>query len=185
MVAPPGAAGHREHQDALAPFHERGGLGEIGGGRPAAERQALAASIRDPEHPAGAACHFRDGLVAEAVQDLVKGRVHRRQGCELPDQRVALRECFLAQDRMAVGACGGAAHQVPVGIGERFLKLHGEGVGEEVEDGLAGCQVDAEIVPFRGRYLGDAPLHQRLAGGHELDDGGPAGVEIGLDRADQ
>ncbi len=29
------------------------------------------------------------------------------------------------------------------------------------------------------------PLHQRLAGGDQLDDGGAAGFEIGLDRADE
>ena len=42
VVAPPGAPGHREHQDALGPLHERRRLGEVGGGRPAAERQAFA-----------------------------------------------------------------------------------------------------------------------------------------------
>ena len=141
--------------------------------------------VRNPEHPAGAARDFRDRLVAEVMQYLVKGRVHGRQGRQLLDQRVALRERLLAQDRTAVGVRGGAAHQVPVAVGEGFLELHGKGVGEEVEDGLAGGEVDAEVVPFRRRYLGDAPLHQGLAGGHELDHGGPAGVEVGLDRADQ
>ena len=58
---------------------------------------------------------------------------------------------------------------------------HAEGVGQELDDGLARREVDGEVVPFRGRDLDDAPFHQRLAGRDELDDGGAAGIEIGLD----
>ena len=123
--------------------------------------------------------------MAEVVHDLVQGRVHGRKGRELPDQRVALRERLLAQDRIALGIHRRAAHQVPVTVCEGFLELHGEGVGEEVEDSLAGREVDAQVVPFRRRYLGQAPLHQGLARGHELDHGGAAGREVGLDGANQ
>ena len=49
VVAAPGAAGHGEHQDALLAVHERGGLGEVGGGRPAAQREAFALCIGDPQ----------------------------------------------------------------------------------------------------------------------------------------
>ena len=48
-----------------------------------------------------------------------------------------------------------------------------------------GRQVDIDVVPFRCRDLGDAPFHQRLAGRDELNDGGAAGIEIGLDRAEE
>jgi len=47
VIAAPGAARHGEHQDALGGVHERSGLGEIGGGRPAAQRQTLALGIRN------------------------------------------------------------------------------------------------------------------------------------------
>ena len=45
VIAAPGAAGHGEHQDALGAVHKGGGLGEIGGGGPAAQRQPLARSL--------------------------------------------------------------------------------------------------------------------------------------------
>ena len=121
MVAPPGAPGHGEHQDALRTLHERRGLCEVGGGGPAAERQALAVRVGNPEHPARAAGDLRHGLMAEVVQDLVKSGVHRRKGRQLPDQGVALREGLLAQDRPALGVHGRAAHQVPVTVGEGLL----------------------------------------------------------------
>ena len=58
-------------------------------------------------------------------------------------------------------------------------------MGQEVQDVLAWRQVDAQVVPLGSRYLGDAPLHERLAGGYELDHGRAAGVEIGLYGADE
>ena len=54
-------------------------------------------------------------------------------------------------------------------VGERLLKLHREGVGQELDEGLAGREVDVDVVPFGRRNLGDSPLHQRLARGDELD----------------
>jgi hypothetical protein len=45
--------------------------------------------------------------------------------------------------------------------------------------------VDLHIAPFLGGDLGQAALHQRLAGGDDLDDRGVAGFEIALDRSDQ
>ena len=58
-------------------------------------------------------------------------------------------------------------------------------MGEEIQHVLAGRQVDGEVVPFGGGYLGDAALHQRLAGGDELDDGGAPLLHVRLDGADQ
>ena len=126
-----------------------------------------------------------DGLMAEAVQDLIEGGLHRRQRGELLDQRIAGGDGLPAQDRVAIGTGHGSAHQVAVVISERLLQLHRKGVGEVVEYGLARGQINTEIVPFGRRDLGDAPFHQCLPGGDQLDDGGAPGGEIGLDGADQ
>src|SRR5579875_3300521 len=58
-------------------------------------------------------------------------------------------------------------------------------MGEIVEDVFARRDVDADVVPFLGRQLREAPLHQGLARRDDLDDGGMALLEIALDRADQ
>ena len=50
---------------------------------------------------------------------------------------------------------------------------------------FARRDVDADVAPFLGRYFGEATLHQRLAGGYDLDDRGMAFGNIALDRADQ
>ena len=92
---------------------------------------------------------------------------------------------LLAEHGVAVLVEDGPRHEVAVVVGERLLELHREGVGQELDDGLAGREVDVDVVPFGRGDLGDAALHQRLAGGDELDDGGAAGVEVGLDRADE
>ena len=123
--------------------------------------------------------------MAEAVDDLVEGRLHRRQGAELLDERVALRHGLLAQHRVAVGVEDGPREDIAVVVGEGLLQLHREGVGQKIEDVLAGREIDGEVVPFRGGDLGDAPLHQRLAGGDELDDGRPPLLHVRLDGADQ
>ena len=185
MVAAPGAAGHREDQDALLAIHEGGGLGEVGRRRPAAQRQTLAARIGESQDPARAAGHLRDGLVPEPLHDLVECGGHRRQGRELLDQGVALRDRFPAEHGIAVIVEHRPREQVAALVGEGLLELHREGVGEELDHGLPRREVDGEVVPFRSRNLGDAPFHQRLAGRDQLDHGGPPGVEIGLDRADQ
>ena len=126
-----------------------------------------------------------DGLVPEALHDLVERRRHRRQRGELLDQRVALGLGFPADDGVAVRIGGGPAHQIAVVVGEGLLELHREGVHQEGEDAVPGRQVDIEVVPFRGRDLGDAPLHQRFAGRDQLDDRRPSASEVGLDGADQ
>ena len=170
----------------LSAVHEGGGLGEVGRGRPAAQRQALAARIGNSQHPARAAGHFRDRLVPEMLHDLVERRRHRRQGRELLDKRVAPGDRLLAEHGVAVTVEHRPREQVAALVRERLLQLHREGVGQELDDGLPRGEVDGEVVPFRSRDLGDAPLHQRLAGRDQLDDGDDRPeVEIGLDRADQ
>ena len=185
VIAAAGAAGHGEHQDALGPVHEGGGLGEIGRGRPRAQRQALALGIANPQHPARPAGDLGDRFMPEPLHDLVEGGGHRRQGGELLDQRVALGLGLPADDGVALGIGGGPAHQVAVVVGEGLLELHREGVHQEGQDAVPRREVDIEVAPFRGRNLGDAAFHQRLAGRDQLYDGGPAGTEIGLDGADQ
>ena len=170
VIAAPGAPGHREHQDAFPGIHEGGGLGEVGGGRPRAQRQALAARIGNSQHPARPAGHFRDGLVPEMLHDLVERRRHRRERGELLDQRVAAGDRLLAQHRIAVTVEHRPREQVAALVGERLLELYREGVGQELDDGLARGEVDGEVVPLRSRDLGDAPFHQRLAGRDQLDD---------------
>ena len=46
--------------------HERRGLGEVGGGGPAAERQALASLVGNPQNRPGASVHLRIHLVSAA-----------------------------------------------------------------------------------------------------------------------
>src|SRR3546814_10435746 len=67
--------------------------------------------------------------------------------------------------------------QFALAVGERLVKLHREGVGEIVEDIFARSDVDLHVAPILGRDLGQAALHQRLAGGDDLDDGGVARSE--------
>ena len=150
-----------------------------------AQRQALAGRIGDPQDPARAAGDLGDGLVAEAMQDLVERRLHRRQRRELLDQRIAGGHGFLAQDRVALGVGHGPRHEIALVVGERFLQLHREGVGQIFEARLPRRQVDGDVVPFRDGDVGDASVQQGLAGGDQLDDAGMAGLKIGLHGPDQ
>ena len=169
----------------LVPSMKAAGLGEIGRGRPGAERQALVAAVGELEHPARTPGDLGHGGVPETVNDLVQRRRHRRQGRELADQFIAGSESLLALDRVAVGVEHGPAHEVALLVGEGFLQLHRKGMGQIVENQLPGCQVDGKIVPFRGRYLRDPPFHQCFVGGDELNHGRAAGVEVRLHGADQ
>ena len=87
-------------------------------------------------------------------------------------------------DRLAV-AIDGPGREVALAVGERLEQLGREAVRQIVENVFARRDVDLHVAPFLGRDLGQAPLHQRLAGGDDLDDGGMAGLEIALDRGDQ
>ena len=79
VIAAPDAARHREHQDSFRVVHEGGGLGEVGGGGPRAECEALALRIGDLQHAARTAGDLGHGVMAEAVDDLIQRRLHRRQ----------------------------------------------------------------------------------------------------------
>ena len=123
---------------------------------------------QDAAGPAGDLC---DGVVTEMLDDLVEGRGDGRQCGELADEGFAARDRFLAEDGVTVLVEDGPGVEVAVVVGELLLQLDREGVGQELDDGLARGEVDREVVPFGGGDLGDAAVHERFAGGDELDDG--------------
>ena len=185
VVAAPGAPRHGKDEDALLTFHEGRRLGEAYGCRTRAEREPHALRVLDAEHPPGAAGDLGHGVVAEAVHDLVQRRGHRREGGQLPDQRLALGEGLLGEHGIPVFIDGGPAHEVPLLVGEGLLQLDREGVRQEIEHVFPGRQVDRKVVPFGRRDLRDPSLHQGLSRRDELDHGRAAGIEVGLDRADE
>ena len=185
VVAAPGAARHGEDEDALGSVHEGGGLGEIGGWGPVPQGEAVAAALADAEDAARPSGDLGDRLVAEALQDLVQRGGDGGERGEPLDHVVAPLDGLAADDGVAVRVPGGARHQVPLVVGEGFVKLDGERVLQEVEHVFARREVDREVLPLRCGDLGEAAFHQRLAGGDELDDGGSVPFEVALDRADQ
>ena len=180
MVAPARAARVGEHEDALDVIHERRGLGEVGRAGTGFDQQPIALA----DDAARAAGHFGDHVGTEALDDLVQRARHRRQRGELLDQAVAARDGLPALDRLAV-AIDRPGTEVALRVGEGLVELDREGMGEIVEHIFARGDVDLDVAPLLGRDLGEPALHQRLAGRDDLDDGGVAGVEIALDRADQ
>ena len=58
-------------------------------------------------------------------------------------------------------------------------------MGEKIQHIFSWRQVDAEIVPFGGRDLGDAALHQGFAGRDELHHGRPLGFQVRFHGGDQ
>ena len=48
-----------------------------------------------------------------------------------------------------------------------------------------GVRSTRKIAPLLGGDVGEPPLHQRLTGGDELDDGRVAGLQVALDAFDQ
>ena len=185
VIAAARASRHGKDQDALVAAHERGGFGEIGGCRTGAQREPFSLRVDDFQHASGASGDFRHRVMPEVLHDLVEGRGHGRERCELLDKRVASGGGLQADDGASVVVEDGPRHEVAVLVGERLLKLHREGVEQELDHGLARREVDGDVVPFGCRDLGDAPFQQGFAGRDELHHGGPAGVEVGLDRADQ
>ena len=159
MIAAAGAAGVREDQDALAVIHERLGFGEICGGRAVFDDETILPADDAPR----TAGDLRHQLGAEMLDDLVERAGHGRKRSKLRDQFVAARDSFAAFDGLAV-AIDRPGRQIALAVGERLVELHREGMGEVIEDVFPRRDVDADIVPFLGRDLGEAALHQRLAG---------------------
>ena len=100
------------------------------------------------------------------------------------DHAVAAFHGLAALDRLAV-AVDRPGREIALAVGEGLVELGRKAVRQVVEDVFARRDVDLDVAPFLGRDLGEAALHQRLAGGDDLDDGGMAGLEIALDRGDQ
>ena len=138
VVAPPGAPGHGEDEEALLPGHEGGGLGEARRGGTAAHDQALAVRIGELHHPTAAPGHLGDGLMAEVVHDLVERGGYGRQRRELLDECVAGGQRLPGEHRVPVPVDHRPAHQIPVLVGEGRHALHREGVGEVVDDVIPG-----------------------------------------------
>ena len=136
------------------------------------------------QHPPRPSRDFRHRLVPEMLHDLVERRRHRRQCGELLDQRVAPVLGLLADDGIAVVVPGRPAEEIAAVVGEGLLQLHREGVHQVGQDRVPRGEVDVEVVPLGGRNVGDAALHQGLAGGDELHDRRPARGEVGVDGAD-
>ena len=93
---------------------------------------------------------------------------------QLLDQPVAARDGLAALHRLAV-AIDRPRREIALAVGEGLVELGREGVREIVEHVFARRDVDLDVAPFLGRDLGEAALHQRLAGRDDLDDGGMAG----------
>ena len=75
VIAAAGAPGIGEDEDALVVVHEGGGFGKIRRSRTGFDTEAIVA----PHDAPGAAGDFGDQVGAEAVQQLVKRALHRRQ----------------------------------------------------------------------------------------------------------
>ena len=134
---------------------------------------------------ARAAGDFGDHVRAEALHDLVeRALAPAASDGKLLDQAVAALDGLAALHRLAV-AIDRPGREVALAVGEGLEELGREAVREIIEHVFARRDVDLDVAPFLGRDLGEAALHQRLAGRDDLDDGGMAGLEIALDRADQ
>ncbi len=180
VVGPSGAAGVREHQNALLVVHEGLGFGEIGGTGTVLDREPVAL----PHDAARAAGDLGDLIGAEALHDLVERARHRRQ-CRQPlDHAVAALHRVAALHGLAVAEhrTGG---EIALLVGERLVELCREGMREIIEDVLARRDVNGDVAPFLGRNLGETPFHQRLASRDDLDNCGVSRCEIAVDRRGQ
>ncbi len=180
VVGAAGAAGIAEHQDALVVIHEGLRLGEIGRARTVLDAEPLTLAHDPPR----SARHLGDHVGAEALHDLVERPLDRSERGQPLDQAVAALDGIAALHGLAV-AIDRPRGEVAVAIGEGLEELCREAVRQVVEHVLARRDIDLDVAPFLGRDVGKPPLHQRLAGGDDLDDGGMAGIEVALDRRDQ
>ena len=185
MIGAAGAAGVREHEDALGVIHERLRLGEIGGRRAIFDDEAIDA-VRSglADDTSRAARHLGHHVRAKALDDLVERAMHGRQGRQSLDQPIAARDRLAAQHGLAV-AKDGTRRQIAFAVGEWLIELGREAVGEVVQNVFARGNVDLHVAPFVGWNLRKATFHQRLAGRDDLDHGGMTRGEVAIDRCDQ
>ena len=180
MIAAPGAACVREDQDALQIVHEGSRLGEIGAGGAVLDGEALALANDAPR----SSRNLRHRIGAEPLNDLVE---RARDGCQRGepfDEIVAAADGFAAFDRLAI-TNNRPRSEITLTDGVGLIQLHWERVLQIRQNIFTRRDVHAHIVPFFGRDVRETPLHQRFAGRDDLDDGGVAGLQIALDRADQ
>ncbi len=184
VIAAPRAARIREDQDALLVIHEGGGFREVGRARPAFHDQAGGRALAFAHDAARAARHFRHEIGAEALDDLVERPRHRRQACQMLDQRIAAAHRLAAFHRLAI-ARDRARGEVAFAVSEWLIELHREGMGEVVQASLSWRDIHPHIVPLVRGDLRQAALHQRLTCRDDLDDSRMASREIGVDGGDQ
>ena len=185
VVAAPGAAGVGEDEDALLVVHKGGGLGDIGARRTAFDAKPVATLAGAAHDPAAAPGHLGNHLGAEAVQYLVEGAVHRRQGRQMLDHPVAAFLSLARDDRIAVRVIGRAGMEVAFLVGVELEQLGRERVLQIIEHVFPRRDVDREIGPFLCRNFGKAAVEQRLVGRDDLHDCGVARGEIALEGGDQ
>ena len=101
MVGTPRTARIREDQDALGPFHEALGFGDIGAG--ATPFEALL-TIAAQDKPAGPARDFGHCVGSEMLDNRIERGGDGRQCAKLFDQRIARGKGARAQDGVASSA---------------------------------------------------------------------------------
>ncbi len=180
MVGAAGAAGVAEHQDALVVVHEGLRFGEVG--RPGTVLDTEAVTVaHDSTRPAR---HLGDHVRAEALHDLVERTLDRRKGGKPLDQAVTALDGVSALHRLAI-AIDRPRGEIAVAIGEGLEELSRKAVRQVVEHILARRNIDLDVAPLLGGNVGQPAFHQGLAGRHDLNDRGMAGLKVALDRADQ
>src|SRR5262249_46611539 len=112
VIAAPGPAGVGEDENALVVIHEGGGLGIIGRGRAVLNAETIATA----DNTLRSAGDFGDKIGAEAVQDLIKRALHRRQGGKMFDHPVAAFDRLARNDGIAVGIKSRARLNISVGV---------------------------------------------------------------------
>ena len=128
MVGAPGAAGVREHENALGVVHERLRLGEIGRTGAVLDSEAIdAVRAGLADDPARAARHLGHQVGAEALNDLVERAMDRRQRRQLLDQAVAAGDRLAALHGLAV-AIDRARGEIALAVGEGLVELGREAV---------------------------------------------------------
>ena len=181
VIAAPGAAGIGEHQDALVVIHKSGGLGKIGRGGAGLDAETVGAFDDAPR----AAGDLGDKVGAEAMQYLIEGTLHRRQGRQMFDHPVAALEGFARNHRIAVGIVSRPRENVALVVAVELEQLGRKRVAQIVEYVFPRSNVDRQIGPFRSRDLGEAAVEQGFVGRHDLQNAGMPVLEIARDRGDQ
>ena len=151
VIAAAGAARIGEDQDALVVIHEGLRLGEVGHGRTVFDlKDRLAVRIQLPHNAAAASRYFGHLIRSEVLYDLIERTRHRRKACQLIDQRIASRGCFLGMDGLAVHDDGAGAN-VAILIRIALVKLRRKAMIQVIKYIFLRGQIKGKIAPFLGR----------------------------------